>query len=277
MTDEPLKPNHRRPARVKPESERNAQVEAAKRKLASERQPDNAIPPVNPTVNPIVKDQTYGELREAERVVMRHQIALNLDSFRAAPEDFKPRPARVYPPLRPTVSPFFSIVIPNYNGMALLPAVLGALSAQRFRDFEVIVVDDASQDGSVAWIEANHPEVRLLVNRRNLGFVASCNSGADAARGRVLVFLNSDTEPEAGWTEALAQAVCANPQAGIFASKLLLFDRRNVLHSAGDSMGVDGIPRNRGVWQEDRGQYDQARAVFGGCGGAVAYRRELWT
>jgi GT2 family glycosyltransferase len=75
----------------------------------------------------------------------------------------------------------------------------------------------------------------------------------------------------------LARAICANPEAGIFASKMLLFDQRGTLHAAGDSMGVDGIPRNRGVWQEDKGQYDRQAAVFGGCGGAVAYRRELWT
>jgi GT2 family glycosyltransferase len=75
----------------------------------------------------------------------------------------------------------------------------------------------------------------------------------------------------------LARAVCTQPTSGIFASKMLLFDEREKIHSAGDNMGLDGIPRNRGVWQVDRGQFDQESSVFGGCGGAVAYRRELWT
>jgi GT2 family glycosyltransferase len=97
------------------------------------------------------------------------------------------------------------------------------------------------------------------------------------ARGKIIVFLNNDTEPVPEWAEELARAVCSHPHAGIFASKLLLFDQRDTLHSAGDSVGLDGIPRNRGVWQEDKGQYDQQLAVFGGCGGAVAYRRELWS
>ena len=57
---------------------------------------------------------------------------------------------------------------------------------------------------------------------------------------------------------------------------MLLYDRRNVIHNTGDLMGVDGIPRNRGVWQEDRGQYDADTLVFGGCGGGVAYRRAAW-
>ena len=254
--------------KVKTDETRKAQQEQAKARLAAGRRGANA--------NPIVNDAVYGDLREENRVVMRHQIALNLDTFRAAPEDFRARPARTYPPLRPTVPPFLSVIIPNYNGVRFLPGLMAALAAQRFRDFEVIVVDDASRDGSVAWLEEHAPQVRLVVNRTNRGFVASCNSGADVARGRVLVFLNNDTEPEAGWTEALARAVCATPRAGIFAGKLLLYDRRDTLHSAGDELGCDGIPRNRGVWETDRGQYDHQTAVFGGCGGAVAYRREVW-
>ncbi len=57
---------------------------------------------------------------------------------------------------------------------------------------------------------------------------------------------------------------------------MLLFDQRDHLHTAGDMMGVDGIPRNRGVWQPDDGQYDGQRWVFGACGGAAAYRRDAW-
>lgn len=255
-------------AKGKDKSVRAAQRAKAQARVASERKGVNA--------NPIVGDAVYGDLRDDNRVVMRHQIALNIDSFRAAPEDFVARPTRTYPTLKEVAAPFLSVILPNFNGETLLPTVIGALVAQRFSDFEVIVVDDASTDGSVAWLEEHAPHVRLVVNRSNRGFVASCNSGADIARGKVLVFLNSDTEPDAGWTEALATAVCTLPRAGILASKLLLFDRRDTLHSAGDGMGMDGIPHNRGVWEVDRGQYDTQTAVFGGCGGAVAYRRELW-
>jgi GT2 family glycosyltransferase len=59
------------------------------------------------------------------------------------------------------------------------------------------------------------------------------------------------------------------------AAKMLLFDRRDTLHSAGDGYGVDGIPFNRGVWQRDEGQFDEPGWIFGGCGGAVAYRRVM--
>lgn len=261
----------------KPTRKRRSRGESEPRKAAEGRAPKNAKRTSGSRhANPVVADETYGGLRAADRVVMRHQIALNLESFRAAPDDFQPHSKRDFPPLQTSAPPFFSVIIPNYNGRRYLPAVMEALAHQRFSDFETIVVDDASSDDSVAWLEANYPAVRVIVNRRNRGFVASCNTGAGAARGRVLVFLNSDTEPEPDWTEALAQAVCAHPEAAIFACKLLLFDQRDVLHSAGDEMGVDGVPRNRGVWQRDMGQYDADLSVFGGCGGASAYRREVW-
>ena len=229
-----------------------------------------------PRVNPVTTDETYGGLREENRVVMRHTIALNLDSFRASSDEFAPARAHDYPPLQPAAAPFFSVVVPNFNGRRFLPTLFDALRRQSLRDFEVILADDASGDDSVALTERLYPEVRLVVNRRNLGFVGACNTAADAARGRVLVLLNNDTEPEPNWLEELARVLVANPQAATVASKLLLYDRRDTLHSAGDLLGRNGIPANRGVWEKDRGQYDEATDVFSGCGGAVAYRRDVW-
>lgn len=252
----------------KPAAKRQAQVHQGKERLKNRTGGGNA--------NPIVTDETYGGLREENRVVMRHQIALNLEAFRAAPDDFVARPARAYPPLQTVAPPFFSVIIPNFNGRRFLPGLLSALQRQTFTDFEIIFADDASTDDSVAFVEENFPTVRLVVNRRNEGFARTCNIAADAAHGRILVLLNNDTEPEPTFLAELARAVCAHPEAAMFASKLLLFDERNKLHTTGDLLGADGIPRNRGVWEADRGQYDEAGAVFGACGGAAAYRKELW-
>ena len=231
--------------------------------------------------NPVAADATYGNLSTENRVVMRHEIAQNIENFRASTDSFDARPVRTFPPLQTEQAPFISIVVPNYNGEALLPDLFLALEKQTFGDFELIFVDDASRDGSVKWVEERYADsdtlsVRVLVNRRNIGFVASCNMAADAARGRVLVLLNSDTEPEPEWLAELARAVCENPQAAIVTSKILLFNERTKLHTTGDMMGADGIPLNRGVWEEDRGQYDQQRTVFGGNGGGTAYRKDVW-
>ncbi len=176
------------------------------------------------------------------------------------------------------MSPFVSVIIPNYNGQALLPTCLDALRRQTYpaESFEVIVVDDASSDGSVALLAAAYRDVRVVALAQNAGFVAACNAGAAAAQGDVLVLLNNDTEAEPGWLAALVQALVEHPEAGSAASKMLLFDRRDTLHTTGDLMGRDGIPRNRGVWEKDTGQYDTDRWVFGACGGAAAYRRVAW-
>ena len=149
-------------------------------------------------------------------------------------------------------------------------------TSQTFGDFEVIVVDDASSDGSVAWLDVQWPHARTIVNRRNEGFDVSCNTGAAAARGRILVFLNSDAQPEPEWAAELAKAAAHHPEASIFASKVVLLDRPDTLHTTGDMVGVNGLPRNRGVWERDLGQYDERTDVFGGCGCAMAVRVELW-
>jgi GT2 family glycosyltransferase len=171
-----------------------------------------------------------------------------------------------------------SIIIPNYNGQRFLAGCLDALETQSYpaSDTEIILVDDASSDSSVAFVREHYPRVRLIEMERNRGLAAACNAGAAVARGNLLVMLNNDTEAEPGWLAALAEAARQYPGAGSIASKMLLFDRRDTLHNAGDVMGADGIPRNRGVWQQDKGQYDNEIVVFGGCGGGVAYRREAW-
>ncbi len=270
MSDELLKPtpDESKSAEMKPLEVRQAQIRKGKERLSQGSKGVNA--------NPIVNNETYGGLREENRVVMRHQIALNIESFRAVPLDFVARPRREYPRLQTTTAPFLSIIIPNYNGQRFLTPLLDALQRQTFADFEIILADDASADDSVAFVETHYPAVRLLVNRRNLGFVKTCNAAVAAARAPVVVLLNNDTEPEPTWLAELVQTICANPQAAIVASKMLLFEQRDKLHTTGDLMGADGIPRNRGVWETDRGQYDHTPAIFSGSGGGSAYRKDVW-
>ncbi len=173
---------------------------------------------------------------------------------------------------------FASVIIPTYNGERLLIPCLEALRAQEYprERWEIIVVDDASRDGTRARLASDYPGVRVVALPTNRGLAAACNAGAAAARGEALVMLNNDTEVEPGWLAALLEPLAADPTVGAVAAKMLLFDRRDVLHSAGDLYGRDGIPRNRGVWERDVGQYDASVRVFGGCGGAVAYRRTAW-
>ena len=174
-----------------------------------------------------------------------------------------------------THSLLLSIIIPNWNGARHLPTCLNSLHCQTYPHLEVIVVDNASTDESVALVRRDYPEVVLVQLDENLGLTGGINRGIRVARGELIAPLNNDTEAAPGWAAALVTALREHPDAGMAASKMLLFDRRDVLHSAGDAYGVDGIPVNRGVWQRDEGQFDGDEYVWGGCGGAVAYRRAM--
>ncbi len=170
-----------------------------------------------------------------------------------------------------------SVIIPNWNGVRLnlLPTCLAALRRQTFHDFETIVVDDASTDDSCAFLARDYPEVRVLALAKNRGFAGAINAGVSEARGETVVLLNNDTEADPHWLEELARALDENPDAGMVACKLRLFDRRDHIHSAGDFYRVDGVPGNRGAWEQDCGQYDTADGIFGPCGGAAAYRKSM--
>ena len=168
-----------------------------------------------------------------------------------------------------------SVVIPSWNGWKFLPTCLDSLRRQTFRSFEVIVVDNGSTDGSADKLREHYPEVRVIALPNNRMFSGGVNEGIRHARGDVIALLNNDTQAEPRWLEELARALEAHPEVGFCASKLLLFDRRTVLHSAGDFYGEDGVPGNRGVWREDDGKYDVEEYVFGACAGAAAYRRSM--
>jgi len=170
-----------------------------------------------------------------------------------------------------------AVIIVNWNGKEYLRVCLDSLRHQTHPDFRIIVVDNGSTDGSLEMLAEVYPEVQVEALGENTGFVIASNRGAELARDAdVLVMLNNDTEVEPQWLSKLCRALEMHPEAGAAASKMLLFDRRHILHSAGDVMAPGFFPQNRGVWEEDRGQYDEDVWVFGPCGGAAAYRSEVW-
>ena len=169
-----------------------------------------------------------------------------------------------------------AVIIPNWNGAHLLPTCLDALRRQRFRAFETVVVDNGSRDESLALLARDYPEVRVLALAENRGLAGGTNAGIRAVpEAEIVVTLNNDTEAHPDWLGELVRALEAHPEAGSAASKLLLFDRRDVIHSAGDYYRLDGIPGNRGVWERDDGRYGSPELVFGACAGAAAYRRRM--
>ncbi|MEM9773770.1 MAG: glycosyltransferase, partial [Chloroflexota bacterium] len=143
-----------------------------------------------------------------------------------------------------------SIIIPNWNGKQHLEVCFNSLRQQTVQDFEVLLVDNGSEDGSQSYIKAEFPEVKLIENGENLGFTGACIKGYEAAVGEFIILLNNDTETTSDWLEKLL-AGFNQADVGSVIGKILLFDQRDKLHTAGDFVRIDGSPGNRGVWQTD--------------------------
>ncbi len=171
--------------------------------------------------------------------------------------------------------PGLSVVIPNWNGKRFLVTCLDSLRRQTYSNLAVIIVDNASSDGSQGLIRDAYPEVRLIELAENQGFTGACNIGIEAARSEIVALLNNDTEADERWADELVAAFAARPEVGIVASKMLLFDQRERFHTAGDYFTIDGRAGNRGAWELDAGQYDRGEFVFSACGGAAGYRRSM--
>ena len=172
--------------------------------------------------------------------------------------------------------PSVTVVIPNWNGERFLFPCLNSLREQSFRDFETILVDNGSTDGSVAFVNRSFPEVRVLPLPENKGFSAAVNAGIQASEAEYVVLLNNDTETEPGWLEALVRAAESCPEAGLLASKLIDFHDRRILDGAGDALRRSGLPYRIGHQELDRGQFDEPAFVFSACAAAALYRRALF-
>ena len=165
-----------------------------------------------------------------------------------------------------------SVIVLNYNGKGFLNSCLSSLASQTYSDFEVIVVDNGSRDGSPEYVKENYPWVRLAKNDENLGFAGGTNVGIRAAKGKFIITLNNDSMADRRFIEELIKPM-ADPEVGVCAAKMLFPDGR--INSAGICISRSGAAWDRGMFEPDRGQYEFVEEVFGACAGAALYRREM--
>ena len=171
------------------------------------------------------------------------------------------------------MKPLVSILIVNYNGAKYLRPCLLALEVQslpRYR-FEVIVLDNASQDGSGEIVASEFSWCQLVRSKGNLGFAEGNNVAKSFARGEWLVLLNNDTIPDPHWLEELVREAEESGSERIV-SKLVLWPDGIVINSGGVVLLRSGWATDDGFRMEDDGRFEQSRDVFAGCGAALMIR-----
>lgn len=175
--------------------------------------------------------------------------------------------------------PLVSIIVVNYNGEGLIIDCFEGLKNQSFKDFEVIVIDNASSDASLREIQEflkkynMEPLIKLISLSSNLGFAGGNMEGLRYARGEYIALLNNDTEPDEKWLEELVNSMESAPMIGICASKMLVHGT-DIIDTAGHLFShlLKGFKRGEG---EKGFLYNRQEYVFGACGGAVLYRRKM--
>lgn len=178
--------------------------------------------------------------------------------------------------------PFVSIIVLNYNSLDHLPTNLEALGSLDYPAdrLEILLVDNASQDGSVDWVAANYPAVRIVRNGANLGFAAGNNAGVKAAKGEWVAILNPDIRVQSDWLLEMVrpltpQSSTPDPAIVSVASKMLNWEGTAV-DFADAALNFMGWGNQPGLGSQQVARFDTAKPLLFPCGGAMLIRRDVF-
>ena len=176
--------------------------------------------------------------------------------------------------------PEVSVIVLNYNGLKFLAGCFDTLLASTYPDVELLMVDNASTDGSVEFVREHYPQVAVIQSGGNIGYSAGNNLGIAAARGQIVLLLNNDVEVTPGWLEPIVEEFQSDARVAACQPKILHMIHPGSFEYAGAAGGfMDrlGYPYLRGrVFQTieaDRGQYDTDLDLFWTSGAAMAIRK----
>lgn len=168
-----------------------------------------------------------------------------------------------------------SVVIVTWNHLPFLKTCLDSVYTQVYKPIHVVVIDNASNDGSPEWIRTNYPGAQLKCFTENRGFSAAMNEGIRITDDPFILSLNPDVILQPDCLAQMVKVMLEEPKVGIVSAKLLSFDNNQLLDSTGLFINRCRSPYDRGQGEIDRGQYDQDKQVFGACGALALYRREM--
>jgi GT2 family glycosyltransferase len=175
--------------------------------------------------------------------------------------------------------PKVSIIIPNYNGSKYMERCLASVFLTRYPNLEVILVDNASEDGSreqALSLFGSRPGFKLISSPINLWVPGGYNLGARNSMGEYLIFLNNDTVVESDWVMELIRSVSRDSSIGAAQSKILMLGNPRLLDCAGGFIDPLGMPWERGAGKEDSGQYDRPDEIFYAKGAAMMVPRDVF-
>jgi GT2 family glycosyltransferase len=167
-----------------------------------------------------------------------------------------------------------SIIIVNWNGAHLLDECLAALEKQSYENFEIIVTDNGSTDGSIRVLEQWAPVVKVVRLSENTGFTGGNIEGLKVARGEYIALINNDAVADPDWLRELVSAMDGDPDVGICASKVIIYDQPDRIDSAGDGCVTSGHGIRRGN-REALDNFSEKEYIFGGCAAALLYRKRM--
>jgi len=170
-----------------------------------------------------------------------------------------------------------SIIIVNWNGKKYLSDCLTSVLNQTYPNYEIILVDNGSNDGSIEFVREKYPEVKITKLDKNYGFAKGNNIGMKEALKdkdvKYIALLNNDTKVDKNWLSELVKVVASDEKIGICTSKILRMDKLTI-DSTGHVLRL-GMLADRGRNKIDRGQYDDKLDIFGACAAACLYKREM--
>lgn len=168
-----------------------------------------------------------------------------------------------------------TVVIPTWNKKKLLAECLESLQKQTLSAFQIIIVDNGSTDGTAEFVKTNYPQIKVIRNEKNFGFVA-VNQGIRLSTTEFVVLLNNDAIAKEDWLEKLVQGLKRHTEAGFAASKMLKQDRKTI-DSAGDGFNLNIMGGYAvGSGELDSEKYAEERVCFSASGGAAIYRKKVF-
>ena len=168
-----------------------------------------------------------------------------------------------------------TVIIPNFNGMKFIENCMKAMEKETSTQYQIIVVDNGSIDGSREWIEKNCPQVKLIAMGENTGFCGAVNAGIKAATTPYVILLNNDTEVEYGFVKALEDALESEKKSFSVSAKMVDMKNPEVFDGAGDLYCALGWAFALGKGKSVKDNYTETAEIFSACGGAVIYRKEI--